>query len=162
MNKWIGCGNLGRDPDVRHTQAGRSVMNFTMATTRVWRDKTGERHEETEWHRIVYWGRGPKGEIGGVREYLQKGRQVIIEGRVQTRSYEKDGDTKYVTEIVAQEIELVGGRRDNGSGKGGDRKEDGDQGDKTDRYPDREPAGAGAGDPPPGGGYDLTEDDIPF
>jgi len=105
INKAILVGNLGRDPEVRYTPGGTAVANFTVATTERWKDKTtGEMKEQTEWHRIVAWGR--LGEICG--EYLSKGRQVYIEGRIQTRTYEKDGATHYITEIVAQEMQMLG------------------------------------------------------
>ena len=107
INKAILVGNLGRDPEVRYTPSGTAVANFTVATTDRWKDKTtGEMKEQTEWHRIVAWGR--LGEICG--EYLSKGRQVYIEGRIQTRSWEKDGVTRYTTEIVAQEMKMLGSK----------------------------------------------------
>ena len=107
INKAILVGNLGRDPEVRYTPSGTAVANFTVATTDRWKDKTtGEMKEQTEWHRIVAWGR--LGEICG--EYLSKGRQVYIEGRLQTRSWEKDGVTRYTTEIVAQEMKMLGSK----------------------------------------------------
>ena len=107
INKAILVGNLGKDPEVRYTPGGTAVANFTIATTERWKDKTsGEMKEQTEWHRIVAWGR--LGEICG--EYLSKGRQVYIEGRIQTRSWEKDGVTRYTTEIVAQEMKMLGSK----------------------------------------------------
>jgi single-strand DNA-binding protein len=107
VNKAILVGNLGRDPEVRYTPSGTAVANFTIATSERWKDKTtGEMKEQTEWHRIVAWGR--LGEICG--EYLSRGKQVYIEGRIQTRSWEKDGVTRYTTEIVAQEMKMLGSR----------------------------------------------------
>jgi single-strand DNA-binding protein len=107
INKVILVGNLGRDPEIRYTQNGMAVANFTVATSERWKDKnTGEMQENTEWHRIVAWGR--LGEICG--EYLSKGRQVYIEGRLQTRSWEQDGVTRYTTEIVAREMKMLGSR----------------------------------------------------
>ena len=112
INKVIIVGNLGKDPEIRYTPSGMAVANFSVATTDRWKDKTsGEMKERTEWHRIVAWGR--LGEICG--EYLAKGRQVYIEGRLQTRSWEKDGVTRYTTEIVANEMKMLG-TRDGGSG----------------------------------------------
>jgi single-strand DNA-binding protein len=112
VNKAILVGNLGRDPEVRYTPGGTAVANFTVATSERWKDKTtGEMKEQTEWHRIVAWGR--LGEICG--EYLARGKQVYIEGRIQTRSWEKDGVTRYTTEIVAQEMKMLG-TRDSGDG----------------------------------------------
>ena len=105
INKAILIGNLGRDPEVRYTANGTAVANFTIATSERWKDKnTGEMQERTEWHRIVAFGR--LGEICG--EYLSKGRQVFIEGRLQTRSWEQDGVKKYTTEIVASEMKMLG------------------------------------------------------
>ncbi len=107
VNKAIIVGNLGRDPEVRYTPGGTAVANFTVATSERWKDKaSGEMKEQTEWHRIVAWGR--LGEICG--EYLSRGKQVYIEGRIQTRSWEKDGVTRYTTEIVAQEMKMLGSR----------------------------------------------------
>ncbi len=104
VNKAIVIGRLGVDPEVRYTQNGRAVANFSLATSEEWKDKeTGEKRERTEWHRIVAWGR--LGEICG--QYLAKGRQVYIEGRLQTRSWEKDGVTRYTTEIVASDMQML-------------------------------------------------------
>jgi len=108
INKVILVGNLGRDPEVRYTPSGVAVANFTIATSEKWKDKnTGEMQERTEWHRIVAWGK--LGEICG--EYLSKGRQVFIEGRIQTREWEdKEGIKRYTTEIVANEMKMLGAR----------------------------------------------------
>ncbi len=107
INKVILIGNLGRDPEVRYTPDGAAVANFSIATSEQWKDKaTGEKKERTEWHRIVAFRR--LGEICG--EYLSKGKQVYIEGRLQTRSWEKDGITRYTTEIVASDVQFLGGR----------------------------------------------------
>ena len=107
INKVILVGHLGRDPEVRYTADGRAVANFNIATSDEWTDKdTGEKKQRTEWHRIVAWGR--LGEICG--EYLSKGRQVYVEGKIQTRSWEKDGITRYTTEIVASDVQFLGGR----------------------------------------------------
>ena len=107
LNKVMLIGNLGRDPEVRYTQDGAAVASFSIATSEKWNDKaTGEKKERTEWHRIVAFGK--LGEICG--EYLSKGRQVYIEGRLQTRSWEKDGVTRYTTEIVASDVRFLGGR----------------------------------------------------
>lgn len=112
INKVILVGNLGRDPEVRYTADGRAVANFSMATSEKWKDKnTGEMVERTEWHNIVAWGK--LGEICG--EYLAKGRQVYIEGRLQTRSWEKDGVTRYTTEVIASEMKMLGARDSSGS-----------------------------------------------
>ena len=108
INKVILVGNLGRDPEVRYTPSGVAVANFTIATSEKWKDKnTGEMQERTEWHRIVAWGK--LGEICG--EYLSKGKQVFIEGRIQTRDWEdKEGIKRYTTEIVANEMKMLGAR----------------------------------------------------
>ncbi|MFB3907063.1 MAG: single-stranded DNA-binding protein [Candidatus Eisenbacteria bacterium] len=114
INKVILIGNLGADPEVRKTQGGQTVANFRLATTEIW--GTGEaRQEKTEWHRVVAWAR--LGEIVG--EYLRKGRQVYVEGRIQTRQWQdQQGQTRYSTEIVAQNIMMLGGRGGEG-GPGG-------------------------------------------
>jgi single-strand DNA-binding protein len=107
INKVILVGRLGRDPEVRYTPDGTAVANFSIATSDEWKDKqTGEKRERTEWHRIVVWRR--LAEICG--EYLSKGRQVYVEGKLQTRSWEQDGVTKYTTEIIASDIQFLGGR----------------------------------------------------
>ena len=107
INKAILIGNLGKDPEVRYTTDGTAVASFTIATSENWTDKaSGEKKERTEWHRIVAWRR--LGEICG--EYLSKGRQVYVEGKLQTRSWEKDGVTRYTTEIVASVVQFLGTR----------------------------------------------------
>ena len=108
INKVILIGNLGRDPEVRYTPDGTAVANFTIATSEEWKDKnTGEKKERTEWHRIVAFRR--LGEICG--EYLSKGRQVYIEGRLQTREWEdKEGNKRYTTEIVANQMQMLGSK----------------------------------------------------
>jgi len=110
INKVILIGNLGRDPEVRYTQSGAAICNVSIATTRNWKDKsTGERQEETEWHRVVFYDR--LAEIAG--EYLKKGRPVYVEGRLKTRKWQgQDGKDQYATEIIAQEMQLLGGRDD--------------------------------------------------
>jgi len=114
INKAILVGNLGRDPEIRYTASGMAVANFTIATSERWKDKTsGEMQERTEWHRIVAWGK--LGEICG--EYLAKGRQVYIEGKIQTRQWDdKDGNKRYTTEIVANEMKMLGSK-DSGDGQ---------------------------------------------
>lgn len=107
VNKAILVGNLGADPELRYTASGTAVAGFNMATTERYKDKSGELQERTEWHSIVCWGR--MGELAN--EYLRKGRSVYIEGRIQTRNYEdKDGIKRYRTEIVAQQMQFLGGR----------------------------------------------------
>ena len=107
INKVILIGRLGNDPEVRYTPDGTAVANFNIATSDEWTDKgSGERKERTEWHRVVAWRR--LGEICG--EYLSKGKQVYVEGKLQTRSWEKDGVTRYTTEIIASDVQFLGGR----------------------------------------------------
>ena len=111
VNKVILVGNLGSDPEVRYTPSGRAVANFSLATTEKFTNKEGEKEERTEWHKIVAWAR--LGEICG--EYLTKGSQVYIEGRIQTRSWEdRDGNKRYTTEIVAQAMQMLGGSKKGG------------------------------------------------
>ncbi len=111
VNKAILIGNLGSDPELRHTPNGTPVANFNIATTEQRSNKNGERNEYTEWHRIVCWGR--LAEIAN--EYLSKGRQVYIEGRIQTRQWEdRDGNKRYTTEIVAQNMQMLGRPGDRG------------------------------------------------
>src|SRR6267378_8633027 len=117
VNKVILIGNLGRDPETRYTTGGDAVTNLNIATSEQWKDKSGEKQERTEWHRVVLFGR--QAEIAG--EYLKKGRSVYIEGRLQTRKYtDKDGVEKYSTEIVGDRMQLIGGAKDAGAGSGGD------------------------------------------
>jgi single-strand DNA-binding protein len=105
VNKVILVGNLGRDPEIRYTQGGTPVANFTMATTERWSDPSGEKREKTEWHRIVVWGK--QAEIAS--EYLRKGRQVYIEGSLQTREWtDREGNKRTTTEIRAQRLQLLG------------------------------------------------------
>jgi single-strand DNA-binding protein len=108
VNKAIIIGRLGGDPDIKYTPSGDAVANFSIATSEEWKDKdTGEKKERTEWHRIVAWRR--LGEICG--EYLSKGSQVYIEGRIQTRSWEQDGNKKYMTEIVATNVQFLDSKK---------------------------------------------------
>ena len=105
VNKVILIGHLGRDPELRYTPNGSPVMNISIATNEAWTDKSGERQERTEWHRIVIWGR--QAEV--LNEYLRKGKQIYVEGSLQTRQYEdKDNVTKYITEVRAQQVKMLG------------------------------------------------------
>ena len=138
VNKVILVGNLGRDPELRYTQSGSAVANFTVATNERWRDKDGNNQERTEWHRIVVWGRTAE----NCAQYLQKGRSVYIEGRLQTREWEdKDGNKRSTTEINALNVQFLGGRDGSGAGGGDSDRGDSDRG--------------GPGEAPPG-------EDIPF
>ena len=112
VNKWIGIGNLGRDPEVRYAPSGSAICNVTIATSRNWKDKaSGERQEETEWHRVVFYDR--LAEIAG--EYLRKGRPVYVEGRLKTRKWtDKNGVDRYTTEIIVSEMQMLG-KKEGGS-----------------------------------------------
>ena len=140
VNKAILVGNLGKDPEVRFTGTGRAVCKFSLATTTSWNDNDGQRQERTEWHNIIVWGK--QGENCG--KFLSKGRQVFVEGEIRSRSYDdKDGNKRYMTEIIAQQVRFLGG------GSGGGR-------------------GAAAGSaeapslPPEMPGGPASDDDIPF
>ena len=116
VNKAMIVGNLGADPEVRYTPGGQAVANFRIATTESWNNKeNGQKEERTEWHRIVVWGK----QAENCSQYLSKGRQVYIEGRIQTRSWtDKDGNTKYTTEIVANTVQFLGSKsQDAGQGQ---------------------------------------------
>jgi len=113
LNKVTLIGNLGRDPELRYTANGQAVANFTLATTESFSKRDGGRDEKTEWHRIVAWGK--LAEICG--EYLAKGRQIYVEGRIQTREWEdKDGNKRWTTEIVARNMQMLGRRSEGGTG----------------------------------------------
>jgi single-strand DNA-binding protein len=116
VNKVILVGNLGRDPEVRYTQGGSPVANFTLATNDVWTDKSGARQERTEWHRIVVWGK--TAEI--VRDHLSKGKQVYVEGSLQTRQWDdRDGNKRSTTEVKASRVVLLGRAEGGVEGRGG-------------------------------------------
>lgn len=105
VNKVVLVGNLGRDAELKYTPGGAAVANFNMATTDVFKDREGNRKEQTEWHRVQVWGRTAE----SLSQYLTKGKQVYVEGRINTRTWEKDGEKKYSTEIKADRIVLLGG-----------------------------------------------------
>jgi single-strand DNA-binding protein len=151
VNKVILVGNLGRDAELRYTPGGAAVATLNMATTEVWNDKAGQKQEKTEWHRVVLWGKSAE----TLSEYLTKGKQIYVEGRLQTRQWDdKDGNKRYTTEIRGDRIVLLSG---GGGGMGAGRSQ-------------ARSAGAGAG--AAGGGEhmepmgepisELTDDDIPF
>lgn len=159
VNKVILVGNLGRDPEVRYAPSGAAICNVTIATSRQWKDKTsGERQEETEWHRVVFYDR--LAEIAG--EYLKKGRPVYVEGRLKTRKWtDKDGVEKYTTEVIAQEMQLLGGREGGGGMGGGDDMGGGGgapapRSAPAPRPPAQKPAQKSST------GFDDMDDDIPF
>lgn len=139
LNKVILIGNLGRDAELKYTPGGAAVATLNLATTEVWNDKSGQRQAKTEWHRIVLWAKVAE----ALAEYLTKGKQIYLEGRLQTREWQdKDGNTRYMTEIRGDKVVLLGGgpKRDARGGHVSD-----------------EEIGAGMGPSEP-----LTDDDIPF
>ncbi len=155
VNKVILVGNLGRDPEVRYMPNGEAVANFSIATTDNWKDKSGVKQEKTEWHNIVMYRR--LAEIAG--EYLKKGRPVYIEGRLQTRKWEKDGVTRYTTEIIADQMQMLGSGRDGGAASYDGESDQGGGADDFNQAPSQAPA---ASKPAGGGDFDDFDDDIPF
>lgn len=159
LNKVILIGNLGKDPETRYAPSGDAITNLTLATTETWKDKgTGERREATEWHRVVFFGK--VAEIAA--QYLRKGSQVYVEGRLQTRKWQdKDGQDRYTTEIRGDEMKMLGRRE--GAGEGPARGGDSAGYDAPPSAPSRQPAPAPApaAKPAPGGFGDF-DDDIPF
>jgi single-strand DNA-binding protein len=149
VNKVILVGNLGKDPEMKYTASGAAIANITVATSESWNDKqTGEKQEKTEWHRVVFFRR--LAEIVG--EYLRKGSQVYIEGKLQTRKWQdQNGQDRYTTEIVANEMQMLGGR----AGDAGARPKQGDSG-----FRSNAPAPQAAAQPQSDSGF--ADDDIPF
>jgi single-strand DNA-binding protein len=142
VNKVILVGNLGRDAELRYTPGGAAVATLNMATTEVWNDKAGQKQEKTEWHRIVLWGKSAE----SLSEYLTKGKQIYIEGRLQTRQWDdKDGNKRYTTEIRGDRVVLLGGG--GGGGRSASIDRSGDSGGQHAPSDLSEP---------------LTDDDIPF
>ncbi len=161
VNKVILIGNLGADPETRYTQGGNAVTNVRLATTDSWRDRnTGEQQERTEWHRVVFFGR--LAEIAG--QYLRKGSKCYIEGRLQTRSWEQDGVTRYTTEIVANDMQMLDGRGQGQDGGGFAAPMDSAAGGDPMRRPAGAAPAAQAAQPQaqPEGPLDDFDDDIPF
>jgi single-strand DNA-binding protein len=140
LNKVLIIGNLGKDPEVRFTPGGRAVARFPVATSEVWSDQEGQRQERTEWHNVVVWGK--QAETCG--QYLSKGRQVFLEGSIRSRQYDdKDGNKRYITEVIAQRVQFLGSRGEGaGAGRGGG-------------------GGGGSSDAPPPTPM-AEDDDIPF
>jgi single-strand DNA-binding protein len=160
VNKVILMGNLGRDPEVRFMPNGEAVCNFSIATTDSWKDKAGEKQERTEWHNIVMYRR--LAEIAG--EYLKKGRPVYIEGRLQTRKWQtKEGQDRYTTEIIADSMQMLGGRDDNSSSQSSAPQKD-DFNQAPDRASSNESQSASDSVSSNSGAssFDEFEDDIPF
>ena len=179
INKVILIGNLGRDPEVRYTPNGAAICNVTIATSRNWKDKTsGEKVEETEWHRVVFYDR--LAEIAG--EYLKKGRSVYVEGRLKTRKWQdKEGKDNYTTEVIADNMQMLGSREgmgggaDEGGGRGRDSGYGGGGGGGGERGGYGGGGGGGGGERPASRpapskpapqksatGFDDMDDDIPF
>jgi single-strand DNA-binding protein len=144
VNKVILVGNLGRDSELRYTPGGAAVATLNLATTEVWNDRNQQKQEKTEWHRVVVWGK----QAESLQEYLTKGKQIYVEGRLQTRQWDdKDGNKKYTTEIKADRITLLGG----GSGGAG-----------GGRSMDRSGSQASSGPMDDSQMEPITDDDIPF
>jgi single-strand DNA-binding protein len=154
LNKAMIIGRLGADPEVRYAASGAAIANINVATNEVWRDKqSGDQQERTEWHRVVLFGR--LGEVAG--EFLKKGSQVYIEGRLQTRKWQdREGQDRYTTEIVANEMFMLDSRGPSAS--------QGEAGDDFDQRPrgGQQSSGAAAGGGKSGGAFDDFDDDIPF
>jgi len=146
VNKVILVGNLGRDAELRYTPGGAAVATLNMATTETWNDKSGQKQEKTEWHRVVFWGKVAE----SLTEYLTKGKQVYVEGRLETRQWnDKDGNKRYTTEIKGDKIVLLGG----GGQRGGGMPRGGSEDSMGGGHPSH------ASDAPE---TPLTDDDIPF
>lgn len=152
VNKAILIGNLGKDPEVRYMPSGEAIANITLATTDTWKDKSGEKQERTEWHRVSFFGR--QAEVVG--EYLKKGSQIYVEGRIQTRKWQdKEGQDRYTTEIVADRMQMLGSKSSGGG---------------SFEVVENRPAAASSGGaaapakaaPAAKGSFDNFDDDIPF
>jgi|SRR3990167_6883639 len=152
VNKAILIGNLGKDPEVRYMPSGEAIANITLATTDTWKDKSGEKQERTEWHRVSFFGR--QAEVVG--EYLKKGSQIYVEGRIQTRKWQdKEGQDRYTTEIVADRMQMLGSKSSGGG---------------SFEVVENKPAASSSGGaaapakaaPAAKGSFDNFDDDIPF
>jgi single-strand DNA-binding protein len=158
LNKVMLIGRLGRDPEIRYSQQGTAMVNFSIATSEQWTDKnSGERQEKTEWHNIKVFGK--QAEV--CEKYLSKGSQIYIEGRLQTRNYEKDGQTHYMTEIIVREFQFLGSKQDNQGGgsnyqnnSGGGHQQQSNSGNNN-QFQNQTNPGADGQQPVP-------DDDIPF
>ncbi|MGB8855614.1 MAG: single-stranded DNA-binding protein [Burkholderiales bacterium] len=153
LNKVILIGNLGKDPETRYMPNGEAVTNITIATTETWKDKAGEKQEKTEWHRITFYRR--LAEIAG--EYLKKGSQIYVEGRLETRKWQdKEGKDRYTTEVIASEMKMLGSRPGMGGGDSSER-------DGPPSHGSSKPSGGTPGAAKGGAAkFDDFEDDIPF
>jgi single-strand DNA-binding protein len=149
VNKVILVGNLGRDAELRYTPGGAAVATLNLATTEVFKDREGQKKEDTQWHRVILWGKTAE----TLQDYLTKGKQIYVEGKLQTRKWkDKDGNDKYTTEVRGDRVVLLsGGGRGDGGG-GGARAGGGSSSSSSDEF----------GHAEPGGSVELTDDDIPF
>ena len=147
VNKVILVGNLGRDAELRYTPGGAAVATLNLATTEVFKDREGQKKEDTQWHRVILWGKTAE----TLQDYLVKGKQIYVEGKLQTRKWkDKDGNDKYTTEVRGDRVVLLsGGGRGDGAGRG-------EGGGRTTAPADE------FGHAEPGGSVELTDDDIPF
>jgi len=153
VNKVILVGNLGADPEMRYLPSGEAVANLRLATTDTWKDKDGNKQEQTEWHRVSFFGR--QAEVCG--QYLKKGSQIYVEGSIRTRKYtDKDGVEKYATDIRGDRMQMLGGRQGMGGGDAPAPRDSGGRGtsDSSARKPASQPA--------QGGNFNDFDDDIPF
>ena len=149
VNKVILVGNLGRDAELRYTPGGAAVSTLNLATTEVFKDREGQKKEDTQWHRVILWGKTAE----SLQDYLTKGKQIYVEGKLQTRKWkDKDGNDKYTTEVRGDRVVLLSG----GGGGGGARAEGGGGGSRAVVADDSMNQGE------PGGTVELTDDDIPF
>jgi len=159
INKVILVGNLGKDPEMRYTSSGAAVANVTIATGESWKDRnTGEQQERTEWHRVVFFSR--LAEIVG--QYLKKGSKVYVEGRLQTRSYEREGVTRYATEIVANEMQMLDSRGSAGDGGGAFEPRQQAPGGGSGASQQQKPAATAAAEGGPSSFDNFDDDEIPF
>ncbi len=148
VNKVILVGNLGRDAELRYTPGGAAVATLNLATTEVFKDREGQKKEDTQWHRVILWGKTAE----TLQDYLTKGKQIYVEGKLQTRKWkDKDGNDKYTTEVRGDRVVLLSGG--GGGASRGERAESGGG---------RTPAADEFSHPEPGGSVELTDDDIPF
>lgn len=149
VNKVILVGNLGADPELKYTPSNRPLCNLRIATTDVFKDKSGQRQERTEWHRVTVWGDTAE----NCNKYLSKGRSVYVEGRLQTRSYDKEGQKHYATDVVADRVVFLGSGGGGGGGGGGGEGR---------RQTGGNTGGSGPPDDADMGGPPASDDDIPF
>lgn len=159
INKVILVGNLGNDPEIKYTQGGQAVATLSVATTRAWKDRDGNLQEKTEWHRVKLWGK--TAEVAG--EYLRKGRQIYIEGRLEYGSYDKDGVKHYTTDIIGEDMQMLGG---GDRAEGGAPRRESSGGESRSPRPSQPAGGAPRREQAPAKasdfGADFADDDIPF